>query len=72
LTGLIAAVGLAQRVGVQFVFGADGGVLLHGQNAQEFLRCGGRRTRTGAAARGRDECCAGAGAPPEVDAPISL
>lgn len=35
--GLTGAVGLAQRVGVRLVFGTDGGVLPHGQNAQEFL-----------------------------------
>jgi imidazolonepropionase-like amidohydrolase len=35
--GLIAAVSLAQRLGVRLVFGTDGGVLPHGQNAQEFL-----------------------------------
>lgn len=35
--GLVAAVGLAQRVGVRLVFGTDGGVLPHGQNAQEFV-----------------------------------
>ncbi len=31
------AVGLAQRVGVRLVFGTDGGVLPHGQNAKEFV-----------------------------------
>lgn len=35
--GLIAGVGLAHRVGVRLVFGTDGGVLPHGQNAQEFV-----------------------------------
>ena len=35
--GLIAGVALAQRAGVRLVFGTDGGVLPHGQNAQEFL-----------------------------------
>lgn len=34
---LMASVGLAQRVGVRLVFGTDGGVLPHGQNAQEFV-----------------------------------
>ena len=35
--GLIEAVRLAHRTGVRLVFGTDGGVLPHGQNAQEFL-----------------------------------
>lgn len=35
--GLITAVGLAHRMGVRLVFGTDGGVLPHGQNAQEFV-----------------------------------
>lgn len=35
--GLFSSVGLAQRLGVRLVFGTDGGVLPHGQNAQEFL-----------------------------------
>ncbi|HET8712809.1 MAG TPA: amidohydrolase family protein [Gemmatimonadales bacterium] len=35
--GLIEGTGLAQRVGVRLVFGTDGGVLPHGQNAQEFV-----------------------------------
>ena len=34
--GLFGSVGLAQRLGVRLVFGTDGGVLPHGQNAQEF------------------------------------
>jgi len=34
---LIHSVGLAQRAGVRLVFGTDGGVLPHGQNAQEFV-----------------------------------
>lgn len=34
---LIRSVGLAQRHGVRLVFGTDGGVLPHGQNAQEFV-----------------------------------
>lgn len=33
---LVAATGLAHRVGVPFVFGTDGGVLPHGQGALEF------------------------------------
>lgn len=35
--GLFSSVGLAQRLGVRLVFGTDGGVLPHGQNAQEFV-----------------------------------
>jgi len=35
--GLFSSVGLAQRLGVRIVFGTDGGVLPHGQNAQEFM-----------------------------------
>jgi len=35
--GLFSSVGLAQRLGVRLVFGTDGGVLPHGQNALEFL-----------------------------------
>jgi imidazolonepropionase-like amidohydrolase len=35
--GLFSSVGLAQRLGVRLVFGTDGGVLAHGQNAQEFV-----------------------------------
>lgn len=35
--GLVTGVGLAHRVGVRLVFGTDGGVLPHGQNAQEFV-----------------------------------
>jgi imidazolonepropionase-like amidohydrolase len=38
---LIASVGLAQRNGVRLVFGTDGGVLPHGQNAQEFVAMSG-------------------------------
>jgi imidazolonepropionase-like amidohydrolase len=34
---LIESVGLAQRTGVRLVFGTDGGVLPHGQNAKEFV-----------------------------------
>jgi imidazolonepropionase-like amidohydrolase len=34
---LAQAVALAHRVGVRLVFGTDGGVLPHGQNAQEFI-----------------------------------
>jgi len=37
---LIAAVGLAHRAGLRLVFGTDGGVLPHGQNAQEFVSLG--------------------------------
>lgn len=35
--GLFSSVGLAQRLGVRLVFGTDGGVLPHGQNAHEFV-----------------------------------
>jgi imidazolonepropionase-like amidohydrolase len=35
--GLVRATALAYRAGVWIVFGTDGGVLPHGQNAQEFL-----------------------------------
>ena len=35
--GLFSSVGLAHRLGVRLVFGTDGGVLAHGQNAQEFV-----------------------------------
>ena len=35
--GLFSSVALAQRLGVRLVFGTDGGVLPHGQNAQEFV-----------------------------------
>ena len=35
--GLVASVGTASRAGVVLVFGTDGGVLPHGQNAQEFV-----------------------------------
>ena len=35
--GLYESVGLAPRLGVRLVFGTDGGVLPHGQNAQEFV-----------------------------------
>jgi imidazolonepropionase-like amidohydrolase len=38
--GLFSSVGLAHRLGVRLVFGTDGGVLPHGQNAQEFLALG--------------------------------
>lgn len=38
--GLFGSVGLAQRLGVRLVFGTDGGVLPHGQNAQEFVALG--------------------------------
>lgn len=38
--GLVTSVGLARRVGVRLVFGTDGGVLPHGQNAQEFIALG--------------------------------
>jgi imidazolonepropionase-like amidohydrolase len=34
---LAQAVALARRAGVRLVFGTDGGVLPHGQNAQEFV-----------------------------------
>jgi imidazolonepropionase-like amidohydrolase len=34
---LAASVHLAYRTGVPLVFGTDGGVLPHGQNAQEFV-----------------------------------
>lgn len=34
--GLVAAIGRAYRANVTLVFGTDGGVLPHGQNAQEF------------------------------------
>ncbi len=34
---LVQAVALAHRAGVRLVFGTDGGVLPHGQNAQEFM-----------------------------------
>jgi imidazolonepropionase-like amidohydrolase len=34
---LIQAVALAHRVGIRLVFGTDGGVLPHGQNAREFV-----------------------------------
>ena len=34
---LVRSVGLARRVGVRLVFGTDGGVLPHGQNATEFV-----------------------------------
>jgi imidazolonepropionase-like amidohydrolase len=34
--GLVEATRLAHRAGVQLVFGTDGGVLPHGQNAAEF------------------------------------
>jgi imidazolonepropionase-like amidohydrolase len=34
---LARAVALARRAGVRLVFGTDGGVLPHGQNAQEFV-----------------------------------
>ena len=35
--GLYSSIALAQRLGVRLVFGTDGGVLPHGQNAQEFV-----------------------------------
>jgi imidazolonepropionase-like amidohydrolase len=35
--GLFSSVGLAYRLGVRLVFGTDGGVLPHGQNALEFV-----------------------------------
>ena len=38
--GLFASVGLARRAGVRLVFGTDGGVLPHGQNALEFVALG--------------------------------
>ena len=38
--GLIEGVRLAYRTGVRLVFGTDGGVLPHGQNAREFLSLG--------------------------------
>lgn len=34
---LVASLALAHRLGVQLVFGTDGGVLPHGRNAEEFL-----------------------------------
>jgi imidazolonepropionase-like amidohydrolase len=34
--GLVSAIGHAYRAGVPLVFGTDGGVLPHGQNAREF------------------------------------
>lgn len=34
---LVKSIGIASRAGVPLVFGTDGGVLPHGQNAQEFL-----------------------------------
>jgi imidazolonepropionase-like amidohydrolase len=33
---LVASLALAHRIGVTLVFGTDGGVLPHGQNAREF------------------------------------